>query len=459
MPVSPFATRAYDAVAPGLPETLAVNVYVSPTPAGPTKFSMVQRWGLKAAVVVGTGPVRGMLQQPGLFLGDRFVVSGSVLYRGASSLGVVSTSGVARMACSDVQLGVVDGGKFWIYDGSSLTWVENDKTGDPLPFFIGVIFIAQRFVLLCADGTFYWSDVDDGTQIDGLSFANAESSPDGAVDIVKLGEEFAIAGGSTVEWWFITGDPDAPFQRSANRTHARGCGAQGSVVQADNTVIFVGDDRIVYRSGMIPTPISTHGIEHRLSLCSDLAAATAFTVTFAGHPFYVLNIPGQGSFAYDFSTKEWAEWASYGRTTFRGAWGVMNQGVPVIGDAVSGQIWTLDADTCADGSDPLVRLASFFLPQPFGVARLDNVTLMGSRGVGVLGESPDPVAELRVSTNGVGDWGEWRERSLGAQGQRNTRATWRGLGRIVGPGAFGQVRVSDPVNVAFAGIVWNEQRP
>lgn len=459
MPVAQFATRAYDSVAPGLPETRAVNVYVSPTPAGPTKFALVQRWGLKQNTVIGSGPYRAMLQQPGLFLGDRFVISGSQLYRGAANIGTVSSSGVGRMACSDTQLGVVDGGKFWIYDGSSLVWVQNDKQADPLPFFIGVIFIAERFVLLCADGTFYWSDVDDGTQIDGLSFANAESSPDGAVDIAKLGEEFAILGGSTVEWWFITANGDAPFQRSANRTYARGCGAQGSVAQADNTIIFVGDDRIVYRSGLIPQPISTHGVEHRLALCEHLEQVTAFPPTFAGHPFYVLNIPGQGSFAYDFSTKEWAEWASYGRSTFRGAWGVTVNGVTSVGDDHTGILWTLDADTNADGDDPLERIATFFLPQPFGIGRLDNVTLMGSRGVGTLGESPEPAAELRVSVNGLGDWSEWRARPLGVQGARNTRTTWRGLGRIVGPGAFGQVRVTDPVNIAFAGIVWNEARP
>lgn len=455
MPLASFATRAYDSTSPGLPEQRAVNVFVSPTPAGPTKFALLQRWGLVLGATDSSGPIRGVLQQAGIFSGDRFAVSGSHLYRNGADLGAVGASGIARLDASNTQLGLVDGGKFYIYDGASLVWIQNDKTASPLPAFIGVIFLAERFVLLCANGTFYWSDVDDGTLIDALSFATAESSPDGAMEIAKLGDEFAILGGTSVEWWFITGASDAPYQRSSNRTYSRGCAAQGSVAQGDNGLVFVGDDRIVYRTGLQPQAISTHGLEQRLSNCSNVPGITSFQITFAGHPFYVLNIPGQGTFAYDFSTKEWSEWTSYGRTIFRCAWGVMYGGAAVMGDDTTGQVWTLLPGHNTDGVDQIERIGSVFIPQPFGVSALKNLTLVGAKGAGA-----DKQVSIRASNNGVSGWTAWIPKTISGTDAGNMKVRWMGgFGQITSPGAFIEIRTTDDIEIAYSGLIYNEARP
>ena len=113
-------------------------------------------------------------------------------------------------------------------------------------------------------------------------------------------------------------DADLPFQRSSGRQFSRGCAARDTVVVLDNAVFFLGDDRIVYRAEEAPKRVSTFGIEERLRKCASIGDASALSFTVDGHAFYLLNIPGEGSFAFDVSSGQWAEWQSYGRKTFRG---------------------------------------------------------------------------------------------------------------------------------------------
>ena len=63
--------------------------------------------------------------------------------------------------------------------------------------------------------------------------------------------------------------------------------------------------------------VSTPAIDALLSQCADISLATAIEVPTEGRSFYVLNIPGVTTVAFDVREKTWAEWSSYGEDTFR----------------------------------------------------------------------------------------------------------------------------------------------
>lgn len=450
-----FADLAYSRTEYGLAEARLVNCYVEATPAGPTKSARIQRPGLKRSYSVGAGPIWGLFQEDGVFGGDRFAVSGTGVYREGIFLGTVIPDGVARFASSKTQLVVVAGGLAYCYDGSTLAQI----TDPDLPLVSDVIYLAGRFYYLQKDSDiWWWSALNDATSIDGLAFATAESAPDANIGGAILNDEVWFFGTTTIEPWYQTGDANQPLQRAQGRKFDRGCCAQQSIVRTDNTLFWVGDDRIAYRAAGVPRRISTHGIEGRLRRCATPSAISGWSASFDGHSFYGLNIPGEGSFAYDISTARWSEFASHGQATFRGRCSATTGGVIYFGDAEAGVVWSLDPESLTDDVDPIERVVSVFVPVQGVAARCDNILFVGSRGVG-LEDNSNPQIQARWSDDGGRTWSNWRAQSLGLVGQYHKKAIWRRLGRMGSPGRAFEFRVTDPVQVVFAGIGMNEAQP
>jgi hypothetical protein len=444
----PFAQQAYARPSYGIPEARLVNLFAE----GDRRFG---RPGLHHAFTAGDGPIRGMFQADGIFGGAVFCTSGEEFYRNATLLGAIPGNGPSRFAASASQLVATSGELAYCWDGATLT-----EIADPdLPGVSDVKYLAGRFYYLEADSDRWWfSALNDATSIDGLAFETAESAPDASIGAEVVGDELWFFGSQTVEPFVQTGDADAPLIRAEGRTFNKGCAAQASIVKLDNSVMWVTNERQVVRAAAAPIVISHPGIDERLRKCDRIDQCTAWSAPFDGHLCYVLNIPTQGTWVYDVSTQQWARWASYGRTTFRAAYGVPVNGTLYLGDDTDGTIWTLDPDAHADGTDPIVSVASAFLPLGSGVQRCDTVVLQCVRGVGDT-DAPDPVAELRWSDDGGRTWSQWKARTLGAEGHYRDKAVWRQCGLMQSPGRAFEVRVSDPVIRALTGLTINEGRP
>ncbi|MCF1193583.1 packaged DNA stabilization protein gp10, partial [Mangrovimonas sp. AS39] len=92
-------------------------------------------------------------------------------YREASLIGGVTGDGPARFAASSTQLVVVSGGLAYVYDGATFTQISDPD----LPLVSDVTTLAGRFIFTQQNSdVFYWSAVNDATDIDGLAFATAE---------------------------------------------------------------------------------------------------------------------------------------------------------------------------------------------------------------------------------------------------------------------------------------------
>ena len=466
----------------GLPETRLVNMITESTPLREERPFVpyvglreihYSRPGLVTGSNLGAGPIRGVFRAPAALGGGLFLVSGQVAYNLASGLacGAIPGTDMVRWAASEQQMVMAAGGVAYLYDGAMF----NPIASTVLPPVCDVAWLGGRFIYLAA-GTdqFWYSEINDAANETGLDFATAEASPDPNVAVAVLSDEAVIFGTASVEFWSVTTDATAPFQPNPARAFQRGCISRDSVAFADNALFWVGDNRVVYRVGAAPVRVSSSSIEDRLRQCANPAAITAFAATFEGHEFYVLNIPGVGSYAYDisrvgtsegaygdsYSRGEWGEWQSWGRAQFRGRTAASVNGQVFVGDDTTNDLWSMRAGAWTDGSTPLTRVASAFIKVEEGQPRCNNLVLHGVVGQGLAyGAGAAPVVEMRFSDDQGRTFCDWRAAALGRQGAYRSRVFWQRLGVMRAPGRLVEIRCSDPVNMVLSHIELNAARP
>lgn len=456
LPIQPDPLKLQNGGRKQLLRQRLLNMYVETTPEGPVGTARFQRPGLYTVATRGGGPGRATF----LWRGFRFTVSGTSVWRDAVNIGTVPGDGPVRWAISDEEIVLVVSGRAYY-----VTLDDVSRINDPdLPRVSDVIYCAGRFVYFTEgrEGTYYYSDLGDARTIDGLSFASAEARSDPIIGAAIQGEGFAIFGTDTTEWHYPTNDPNNPFQRSQGRTYDTGCLSVRTVVLSDNTLFFVGDDRIVYRAMQVPQRVSIHSVEDYLRKQTEeqFAMNSAYEVTFGGHTFYVLNIEGQGTWALNVAQNTWAEWKSWGRDRFRVEYADPDG---FMLDAYSGRIMGFDGDRCVDIDDePIERVVSTFQQLRSGTLRNFSLALHCQQGVGLLeGYGSDPKVEMRFSDALGENWSDWMEAPLGMRGDRTkgALAQWTNLGTFPSPGRAFEFRCTDPVPFTPYMVSFNEWRP
>ncbi len=447
MPPVNLSSQAYGRS--GLPRARLLNQYLERTPEGPTAFALRPRPGLVAGDVIGFGPVRCITTHQGY----RFIVSGTRVFRDGVQVGVIPGTIRMRFAQSDEQLVMVAGGVAYLVGAavSTIAIPDSDLVSD-------VAFSGGRFVYSVQDtGKYRFAEIGDAEDIGDLNFATAESDPDPIISMESLGSDLLFLGGKSTEWHGQTSDPAAPFQRYDGRRYDVGSAAQNSAVRIDNGMFWIGTaqsadrtDLKVYRTGAVAEVISTPAIDAFLSRCADISLATAIEVPTEGRSFYVLNIPGVTTVAYDVREKTWAEWSSYGKDTFR----IQCADAGLYGDNDTGQMWTFDTETYLDGTDPIIRICSAYIPT-MTRQRVSSLCLHAARGEGAVGTSPR--VEMRFTDTEDAGWGDWDSCALGPSGV-HPAAVWRQQGQIMPPGRQLEFRCSDDVLFVPFGLTVNEYR-
>lgn len=444
-----------------------VNSYAESS-EGPTKVVRLPRPGLTAFATLGDGPILRQFQQPGLFNGDLFTVSGGQLYRNTTLLGSVPYGLQPRMVAANSQLAIVSGGALYVYDGTTLTNIQYFDDGQSrLPPFSGVAVLYDIFIYpVAGSDQFFFSSVGDATTINAANFGAAQTSPDPIVEVAVLAEELLFFGSTSVEFWDFQGQLTAPFALSQGRTYIRGCAAQGSVVKADNAMFWVADDLSVYRSSQVPIKVSTPYVDDIIkSAGSGVALATAFQIGVQGHVFYVLNLPTiNQSIAYDAATQSWAQWGTNQPNEaepglFAGGCSAGQASTSIfVGSATSNQVWTIDPTNNTDGGIAKRVVVDGAIWLETGNMRCNNVALACVRGVGNA-EAPTPVVEMCFSDDGGRTFTPWMQTTLGITGAYTYKAIWRKLGLMNQPGRMFCFAVSDAVPFVVEGATFNDPRP
>lgn len=182
-----------------------------------------------------------------------------------------------------------------------------------------VVYFDGYFVF-DAKGTnqFFLSGLGDGTQYNALDFASAQANSDYLLAVVNYHEQLLLMGERSIEVWYDSGAATFPFQRFDGAYVQRGVASPYAIVQEDNTVLWLGEDRIFYRlDGFDPKRASNYGIEHAWAQYSTVGDSSAFVLTVEGHKFVFLTFyTGNATWCYDIGsgleTALWHERESWG---------------------------------------------------------------------------------------------------------------------------------------------------
>jgi len=437
----PFATKS--ATRSPLTIERVINLFVEKAPADARAPTVLINTPGQVAFC-DLASIRGMHEMSGTL----YVVSDETLYSvdsaGAeTSLGSIPGTDRVYMADNGTQLCIVtnpDGFIYTVADGLA------QITDEDWPGASTVTFMDGYFVFTQPDaGKFFIAALYDGTDIDALDFATAERSPDNVVRVIADHGELWLFGTDSIEVWYNSGRADFPFERINAAAIERGCKSAATVTKMDNSLVWLGDDNIVYRAnGYVPQRISTHGIEADIE---SLTGAIAWVYTQEGHKFYVLTFPAQLTIVFDAATGVWHERKTYGQEDWAPQHYCYCYGNHIVSGA---KIYYLDRSVYADdGADIVAEIVSV----PYG----DNTVSLVMRqfqldieaGVGIAtGQGSDPVATLAFSDDGK-TWSNEITGALGKVGNYSNRIIWRRLGRF--RQRMLRIRISDPVKRAIMG--------
>lgn len=439
MSVIPLGMNAYKRNASFMPEVECLNMYIEKDESGisPDGTIRIQRPGLVRAATVGTGVIRGLDYRTAT--GERMTVSGGRLFAGTTDVGGIDGTGLVETTDTRFYHAVL-GASLYLYDDGTLTVVEMPDDAPPV---VSIDQLNGYIIILTQTGRFYWIEPGE-TEVDPLNFLNAESSSDRGVAVRRVGDEFWVLGTQTIEPWQATGDQDAPFQRSIGRLYERGCAYRNTVRRFDNSIMWVGDDNEVYRGGAVPTVVSNPGIAERVRLATGPLSAWTFGLD--GHEFYVLDMPGQGTFVFDASTSAWCEFSSGTTAGWRAHVGYQEGGDLFAGAKDGPFIWRVDPEAATDEGVAFLRKLTASVPLVGKPPRNDSASI-GT------GSSADFNVRLRWK-DGQDDYPAFYE-YLFARAPIDVATIYR-LGMPDQPYRTFELSVVDPVRVRLSGMVANQ---
>lgn len=461
----PFATNSYKARSLPLSAQRCVNLYAESAPADArSPVDLLGSPGLVSFATVGTGPIRLLYEMAGVL----YAVSRDQLYKVTSSGTATLIGTLAGRERTDYRLDAADNGTQLaiVNTGTGAASVYNATTDtlsiitDPdFPRASSTAYIDGYLIFTRPDtGQWFISELLEATSFDALDFASAESYPDYLVKVLVDHREVWLFGTKSIEIWTNTGAADFPFQRLSGALIERGCGAPGSVCKMDNSVFWLGEDRVVYRAqGYAPQRISHHAIEYALEHYSTVSDAVAFTYSMEGHSFFTITFPSQlVSWVFDVASGLWHERRSYDdERRSLGRWRVNAYtrcyDQHVVGDYDSNALYLMDLDEGTEAGNVMIREAvSPPIHADGSRITMSRLEIELETGVGLTtGQGSQPQAMLQWSDDGGRSWSNEHWSSMGAIGAYRRRVRWYRLGQF--RERYFRLMISDPIRVSVLG--------
>lgn len=441
-----------------------INLFPIIDESGSETASLYGTPGLVSFASAGSGPHRGAFFST---KGRAFFVSGVGLYEvdenGTVTLrgSLQTSSGRVSIAEGISHLAICDGTRLYY-----LTYSDNtfSLVNDPdFPSSVGFVTSIDGYFVVNENetGRFYISSLNDATSWAALDFATAESSPDKLLAPFGAVGQLWLMGEYTTEIWSNNGSSAFPFARIGNVVMPVGVIAKHSVVEIDNSIMFLGQDRfgscIVYRAnGFVPQRISTTPIERKIQNATGKDEIYAWAYQEDGHLFYVLSGGGlETSYCYDLTTQQWHERAFLNTNgnfeQHLGASHIFAFDKHLIGDRRNGSIYEMSLDFYSDAGDEIARERIYtHLIDEKRQIRYNELEINFETGVGLQsGQGSDPTVSLQVSKDGARTWSDWYDASIGRVGEYQKSVKFRRLG-IAEIMTF-KIRISDPVKIAITG--------
>lgn len=432
-----FGLSSYSRADGRLPSLRLINWLSEQAPTTETGLILLPRWGM--APLFDLPNVRGLYREDGVVGGSLLTISDQTLFVNDEAVDDVPGTDKVEWAYTLDGLFLLSGGIVYETDGDTVTASElpDGVLASSLAQIDGILLASHRdtqeiFFRLPGDTT--WAALDKIVAV---------REPDPVLALRSLADLLWVFGSSSIEPFAPTGDIEAPLQRLDGASINRGCKDRDSIVQADNTLIFVGEDNIVYRLSNVPERISDHGIEERMGLS---VTCSAWSYVQDGHTIVVFNLDAE-TLAYDLSNGKWIQF-KYAANRFINL-GIYDGRKTYVGGA---KVWTLESRANDDGEE-LERLFTSLAPTKRPVS-CDALQVSLSPGVAQIGD-PSATLQTRWSDDQGRTWKGWREASTGEGGQYRKRIIYRRLGMIDAPGRVFEHRITDDVNVRVSGVEMN----
>lgn len=419
-----------------------VNYFLRPGD-GVSQGVLVGRSGTTPYVTLGPAPVRAMVDNGGTLFavcdGGFFRIIDGV----AEELGRVVRDTETYIAASGRQVAVVAGGIYSVWDGTTFDTYDTGAIETPryVTYYDGYFIVGGGSS--GRDDAFVWSTIDDAKTFNGLDLAFAENSPDGLTGVVADHGRLWLFGQKTVEIWY--NDGVAPFVPDRGALTQHGCITGLTVGALDNTLFWVGDDGLVYRSGG-----GTAEVVSTLEVAEYLATATVtlgFTFTDRGHQFYAIRTDRE-TLCYDVATRLWHE-----RSTgvLGEPWYCQNSlfvgGVQYLGTE-TGKIVKLDADVYTDDGET-IEAEAVSIPAERGGRDFRVKRMHINVDTGRVSLDRQPQVMMQTSKDGR-NWSVEKWRPLGNIGSYYSQAQWHALGFFKRFQV--RLRITDPVNRDVYGV-------
>lgn len=308
-----------------------------------------------------------------------------------------------------------------------------------------VTFLDGYFLFTLPDGRIFASDLNS-TTVNALSFATAESKPDGLVRGIAWSGRFYAFGSATIEAWQNAGLSPFPLQRLSSTIPVGLLAPMALAGHEDGwsggRLFYVAHDGTVQGlSGFRSERVSTPDVE-RFIAASTSSTLEACVYDFRGHPIWALSSDA-GTWEYDVSTGCWHERVSVGATRWRGSRSVKSNGVWVVGDTLSGALLKVDdAVRTEKGAD----LDPVFSSGPFkGYPNRTAVPYL----FGEFTEATGGTASMRTSRDGGKTWSTPRTRTLADAEKFPVR--WNALGLTTHHGLRVEFTVTGGIDFSFQG--------
>ena len=320
--------------------------------------------------------------------------------------------------------------------------------------------------------TLYWSDTDDATTWNPLSYTQRSIAPDPWQAMTVDGKNLIwLIGEQTGEVWYYSGALDAPFAPVPGAVFRYGIAAPWSLTSMGDQVVWLsqnvsGNGIVVMTNGYTPERISTYAVEtaiNKYAATVGIADAEGYVYQDQGHVFYVLTFPAaNATWVFDMTTGLWHERGTWNSSTFAyeawpPRWHAFAFGTHLVGDRDTGIVSEMSVSLATEGDGTHIRrlripppLACADRMQRMIVSRFELLLEPGTGngdaiikwdmqpqsyygdavyGTGRFGITTDGSATVRMrSSVNAKTWGNLREASNGSLGEYDKRVTWYGCG-------------------------------
>lgn len=469
MPRISLTGQSYEGLSIDVNYQRTVNWYPESDPTGKDKLPLYPTPGYTTAfAAAGSGPVRAQI----VLNSTLYVVSSDGFYSitaagAVTSLGTLQTSsGRVEMAHNGDEILIVDGTQGCLYKESTTTFTSdlNSTDADFPKVATSCSFLDGYFIVndpgntnaASSPGAFFISASYDGTTWTALGYEVAERSWDQIEAIRTANGQLWVVGENSTEVYTNTGNADFPFERVSSAVISFGTIAGASTSESDNTLIWLsqskyGQGQVLQNNGYNIRKISTDALDDAIDGYTT-TDASAFTLQWKGHTWYVLTFPTSNkTWVYDLTTKMWFQWSTSGDDSrfIADSYSYFNS-THYIGSRVDGDIYALSDTEYDENGTAITRLrqtAHIDFEGKKGFVRA--IELIMEQGVGTIAIT-DPQVMLQWSKDRGHTWQseQWRD-ILGNVGEYTKASTWRRIGRC--EDIIFRIKVTDAVKAVLVG--------